>query len=327
MSSIFDVIVVGSYSVDLVFAGMSEYPQLGKDLLSSDFLMTPGEAYISAVNMHRLGINVGWAGDFGNDDFSRFALNCAREEGLDETLFLFHDRPYRRVSVSFSYPHDRGFLTYYDPDPKFPAAISALRNSRAKVLYVPGLYYGPLLDAAITIIHLKKMNLFMDGNSSNGDILGKSRECRAIRKAIKYADVFLPNAQEARRLTGKVDLELAIRSLGALCPLVVIKDGSNGSLAYTKNTLYQIPAMPVEAVDTTGAGDSFNAGFVYAWLNHQSIEICLKWGNITGGLSTTELGGTTRKITADEVKEIIAEIYPQTEQSKTKDEKGISPQE
>jgi sugar/nucleoside kinase (ribokinase family) len=327
MSSIFDVIVVGNYSVDLIFSGMSGYPQLGQDLLSTDFKMTPGEAYISAVNMHRLGIKVGWAGDFGNDDFSRFALNCARKEGLDETLFLFHDQPYRRLSVSFSYPHDRGFLTYYDPDLQFPAAISALRKSKAKVLYIPGLYYGPLLDVAIKLIHIKKMKLFMDGNSSNGDILGKSRECSAIRKAIKYADIFLPNAQEARRLTGIVDLELAIRSLGALCPFVVIKDGRNGSLAYTKNTLYQIPAMPVEAVDTTGAGDSFNAGFIYAWFHNQSIENCLKWGNITGGLSTTELGGTTRIITADEVKQIMAKIYPQTEQSIIKEEKGIGPLE
>ena len=203
MSLSFDVIVVGSYSVDLIFSGMSEYPQLGKDIISTDFNMTPGEAYISAVSMHRLGIKVGWAGDFGNDEFSRFALTCAREEGLDESLFIIHDRPYRRISASFSYPHDRGFLTYYDPDPQYPAVITALRKTQARVLYVPGLYYGPFFDIAINLIHLKKMKLLMDGNSSDGDILSKSSKSRAIRKAIKNADIFLPNAQEARRLTGK----------------------------------------------------------------------------------------------------------------------------
>src|SRR4030042_6321222 len=118
MASMFDVIVVGNYSVDLIFTGMSEFPQLGKDVVSTEFKMTPGEAFISAVSIHRLGIKVGWAADFGNDDFSQFALRCAREEGLNEALFAFHDQPYRRISVAATYPNDRAFITYYDPDPQ-----------------------------------------------------------------------------------------------------------------------------------------------------------------------------------------------------------------
>jgi len=309
MTSTFDVIVVGNYSVDLIFSGMSEFPQLGKDVVSTNFKMTPGEAYISAVSMHRLGIKVGWAADFGNDDFSQFALNCAREEGLDESLFVMHDRPYRRISISASYPHERGFLTYYDPDPQIPAALSALRKSQAKVIYIPGLYYGSLLDVGIKLINLKKMKMVMDGNSSKGNILGKSRESTAIRRAIKNTDIFLPNAHEARRLTGEMDLELAIRQLGELCPLVVIKDGSNGSLAYSNNVTKQVPAVPIRSIDTTGAGDNFSAGFLRAWLDGQSIETCLRWGNITGGLSTLELGGTTRKISSDEIRETLTRFY------------------
>jgi sugar/nucleoside kinase (ribokinase family) len=309
MDSIFEVIVIGSYSVDLIFSGTSEFPQLGKDVASTDFNMTPGEAFITAVSMHRLGIKVGWAADFGNDDFSRFALNCAREEGLDESLFVMHERPYRRTSVAISYPDENAYLTYYDPDPQFPAALSALKKSQAKVIYLPGLYYGPLLDVGIKLINLKKMKMVMDGNSSKGNILGKSRGSTAIRRAINNTDIFLPNAHEARRLTGEMDLELAIRRLGELCPLVVIKDGSNGSLAYSNNVTKQVPGIPIRSIDTTGAGDNFNAGFLCAWLDGQSIETCLRWGNITGGLSTTALGGTTRKITYNEVAEILPRIY------------------
>src|SRR4030065_2586287 len=100
MASTYDVIVVGNYSVDMIFTGISESPQLGKDVVSTEFKMSPGEAFIPAVSMHRLGIKVGWAADFGNDDFSRFAIQCAREEGLDEALFVIHDRPYRRISAA-----------------------------------------------------------------------------------------------------------------------------------------------------------------------------------------------------------------------------------
>ncbi len=301
MSLNFDVIVVGSYSIDLIFAGLPEPPQLGKDVVGTDFKMTPGEAFISAVTMHRLGIKVGWAADFGNDDFSRLALSCAREEGLDETLFVMHERSYRRISAAASFPHERGFITYYDPDPPIPAAIPALVKATARLVYTPGLYSGALLAAALRMIHAKNMLLVMDGNSSTGDILGRNKERQAIRHAIKNTSIFLPNALEARRLTGEQDLEKAIQRLGQLCPLVVIKDGANGAYSYANNEIYHEPAIMVKALDTTGAGDSFNSGFLRAWLDGKPIKTCLKWGNIVGGLSTTELGGTTRRITVDEV--------------------------
>jgi sugar/nucleoside kinase (ribokinase family) len=301
----FDVIVVSSYSIDLIFSGLGELPQLGKDVVGTDFRMTPGEAFISAVSMHRLGINVGWAADFGNDDFSSFALKCAREEGLDESLFVIHDRPYRRITVAASYPNDSAFITYYDPDPQVPAAISALIKSQAKVVLIPGLYYGDLLGAGIKLIRAKNMTLVMDGNSSSGDILGKTKQCKSIRNAIKSLDIFLPNAQEARRITGEPNLEVAIRQLGELCPVIVVKDGSNGSYSIKNNELIHEPAIPVNPIDTTGAGDNFNAGFLRAWLDGFPLEICQKWGNIVGGLSTTALGGTTRKITRELVRKYL----------------------
>jgi sugar/nucleoside kinase (ribokinase family) len=298
----FDVIVVGSYSVDLIFSGLPELPQLGKDIVGTGFQMTPGDAYISAVSMHRLGMKVGWAADFGNDDFSLFALKCAREEGLDESLFIHHDRSYRRVTAAASYPGDRAFITYYDPDPQVPAAMSALFKSTARILFVPGLYTGNLLGPAVKLIRTKKMTLVMDGNSAAGDIFGSSKQSNAIRKAVRSCDIFLPNALEARSLTGEQNMQLAVSRLGELCPLVIIKDGANGSWAFSNQRLYHMPALNVEAIDTTGAGDNYNAGFLHAWLEGQSIDNCLKWGNIVGGLSTTSLGGTIRRITCDEVK-------------------------
>jgi sugar/nucleoside kinase (ribokinase family) len=275
MSLNFDVIVIGSYSVDLIFSGLAEYPQLGINVVGKDFMMTSGEVFISAVSMQRLGIKVGWAADFGNDDFSRYALKYTHEEGLDESLFVIHDCPYRRVSVAASYPDDRAIITYYDPDPQIPVAIPALLKSNAKVLFIQGLYFGEFFDLAISIIHLKKMHLAMDGNSSTGEITGKTWESKAIRKAIKSVGIFLPNAQEAKRLTGEQNLETATLQLAELCPIVIIKDGSNGSLACTNNKFIQVPAIPINPIDTTCAGDNFNSGFLNAWLDGQTIETCL----------------------------------------------------
>jgi sugar/nucleoside kinase (ribokinase family) len=153
------------------------------------------------------------------------------------------------------------------------------------------------------------MKLVMDGNSSSGTLNKTSKESSAIRKAISYADVFLPNANEARRLADEPELENAVKLLGKLCPVVVVKDGSQGSLAYRKNNIIRVPGISINPIDTTGAGDNFNAGFLCAWLDGQSIETCLKWGNITGGLSTTMLGGTTNKITLEEVKRWFVTEY------------------
>jgi sugar/nucleoside kinase (ribokinase family) len=310
MSAAYDVIVVGSYTVDLIFSGLDGFPQLGRDVVGTGFTMTPGEAYIFAVSMHRLGIKVGWAADFGNDDFSQFALKCAREEGLDEALFVFHDRPYRRISAAASYPTDRAFITYYDPDPQIPAAIPALTKANARLLYIPGLYSGPFLSLGKKLVALKKMKLAMDGNSSEGEIYSNSPQSKAIRRAVKGVDILLPNAMETQRLTGEQDLGLGIKKLAELCPLVVVKDGGEGSWAFTDHEFYKIPAIQLNPVDTTGAGDNFNAGFLYAWLDGQPIETCLKWGNIVGGLSTTSPGGTTRKISCDEVSKYMSEYYP-----------------
>ncbi len=301
----FDVLVAGSYSIDLIFSGLGELPQLGKDVVGTDFMMTPGEAFISSVAMHRLGIKVGWAADFGNDDFSQMALARAREEGLDDSLFIIHDHPYRRISAAASYPEDRLFITYYDPDPTVPAIFPAIMKKSARLLFIPGLYTGELLKLGKQLLHSKNMKLGMDGNSSSGELLKGGKESSAIRKAIQSSDIFLPNAQEARRLTGEQELEIAIFRLGQLCPLVVIKDGGNGSLALSQGHLTRMPPISVKPVDTTGAGDNFNAGFFYAWLDGKSLDTCLKWGNIMGGLSATAMGGTTLKITCDIVNQYL----------------------
>ena len=137
----------------------------------------------------------------------------------------------------------------------------------------------------------------------------RTKKCTGIRKAIKNVDIFLPNAQEARRLTGESDLELAIRQLGRLCPLVVVKEGSNGAYGLINDVLVHVPGIPIKPLDTTGAGDNFTAGFIRAWLDCQPVETCLEWGNISGGLSTTELGGTTRKITVEEIQKAISRYY------------------
>lgn len=298
----FDILVLGDYFLDLVFTGLPAFPELGKEIFASGFAMLPGGAFNSAAAMQRLGLRVGWAVDFGADDFSRFVLAQAAAEGLDEALFVHHDRPLRRITVSASYPQDRAFITYMDPDPAMPAAMKALATTTSRAAYLPGVYYGKLFTAGLLLLRAKRMKLIMDGNSGDDVVLTNP----AVRRAVQSADLFLPNASEARRLTGQTDLAQALDDLAALCRLVVVKDGGNGAYACAGGQIIQEPAISAPVIDTTGAGDCFNAGFVKAWLEGRSLADCLRWGNVVGGLSTTERGGTTRVVTSEEVAHWLA---------------------
>jgi sugar/nucleoside kinase (ribokinase family) len=302
MPKSFDVLVAGSYSLDLIFTGLPGLPRLGEDILATGLERIPGEAYNSAVAMHRLGLSVGWAGDFGNDDFSRFALERAHAEGLDESLFIHHNRPMQRISIAASFPEDRAFITYYDPDPRLPAVIKALATASARVLYIPGFYYGPFMDMGLRLARARHMKIVMDGNSGS-DVTLKNN---SVRKAARSVDVLLPNAREARNLTGEDDLVKAIMTLGRLCPLVVVKDGGRGAYACVENEILHAEAIAITPIETTGAGDCFNAGFLKAWLDNLPVQECLRWGNIVGGLSTLAPGGTGKPVTVEEVKKWLA---------------------
>lgn len=297
MPKSFDVIVLGNYCLDFIFHDLGDLPVLGQEIVAGRFAMIPGAAYNTAVALRRLGLSVGWAGDFGDDDFSRLTVQRAKEEGLDTSLFVDHKRPMRRITVALSYPHERAFVAYYDPLPSVPAALKALGLAKARAVFIEGLYRGPLLDVGLSLIRGKRMKLIMDGNTSEEVTLRDP----AVRKAIRSADVFLPNAREACQLAGTSDLDAALQALAGLCGCVVVKEGPNGARASQEGRIVHVPAIPVEPADTTGAGDCFNAGFIKAWLDGLPLKDCLRWGNIVGGLSTLSPGGTGRVTTVEDV--------------------------
>jgi sugar/nucleoside kinase (ribokinase family) len=297
MTENFDILAVGDYCVDLIFTGMPSFPELGKEVFATDFNRIPGGAYNTVVAANRLGLKIGWACDFGDDECSEFVLQKIREEGLIEDLFIHHKKPLRRITASASFPEERAFLTYYQPGPKIPAGFKALTRFSAKILYVPGFFYGSLFDLALPLVKTKKMQIIMDGNSSEPVTLKDP----SVKRAINSLSVFLPNLKEACQLTGENDVESSLRILGEVCPTVVVKAGKEGAFGFKDGKLFHIEAIPVKPIDTTGAGDCFNAGFLKAWVNDLPFVDCMKWGNIVGGLSTTGRGATSTQFSIQDV--------------------------
>lgn len=297
----YDILLCGDYWYDLIFTDLPGLPQLGREVFAGGFDQAPGGAFIHAVAMHRLGLRVGWAADFGNDPFSKSVIKAARREGLDESLFQCHARPYRRITAAASFPSDRAFLSYSDPGPDVPAPLVALARHTARVLMIPGLFFGPVFDAGQALAHAREMKIAMDCQCTDETLANPT-----VRRALEHVDIFLPNSSEARQLTGAPNTLAALRRLGDVCPLVAIKDGPDGAHAISGGETFHAPALPVKVVDTTGAGDAFGAGFLKAWLDGKSITECLRWGNICGGLSTTARGGASAVPTLAEVERWLA---------------------
>jgi sugar/nucleoside kinase (ribokinase family) len=294
-----DVLVLADYFCDIVITGLPEPPRLGADLFGEAMEIAPGGAYILATAMHRLGVKARWMARLGNDVFSRFILEEAIREGLDRSLFQMFDYPLRSLSVAFSFVHDRGFISYMDPFPITPAEEIIAAQKPRWVINAP--FDGSQQSRQfIDFIHLHGGKVFIDCQYVTTKL-----EEPGIIELLRAVDVFAPNQSEACQLTGKDDPAEAAAQLGEFCPLVIVKAGKDGAFARSGELSWHSPALNVEVVDTTGAGDVFNAGFLAADLRGESIETCLRIGNICGGLSTTKHGGTAAAPTLAELEKYL----------------------
>jgi sugar/nucleoside kinase (ribokinase family) len=113
-----------------------------------------------------------------------------------------------------------------------------------------------------------------------------------VKSVLKSVDIFLPNEREACKLAGTIDVQDALQALSRLVPIVVIKCGPQGVMAKRGKDRFHTPSLSVQPVDTVGAGDSFNAGFLHKFILRCSLEECLEYGNAVAALSTTRAGGT-----------------------------------
>lgn len=293
----YDVLLWGVYFVDLIFADLPEAPRLGAEIFSGKFVMTPSGPFATAVAMTRLGLRVGWFCDFGNDFLSRFVLEAAQREGLDSSLFQHHPFPVRRISAVFSLLNDRGILSFMD-DTAQTSPIPAIEKFRPRCLFLPHLHYGVQYTDLFAAARRVGATIFMDCQSTEATL-----ETPGVIEALRSADIFSPNEAEARQLTGAATVEEALARLAELTPLVVIKCGSAGAIAQSGAKIVRSPAIRVNVVDTTSAGDCFDAGFLYGYLRGESLERTLQLANICGGLSTTALGGVEAAPTAAQVEE------------------------
>src|SRR5262245_12623592 len=194
MSHDYDILLPGVYFCDLIFTGLPELPRLSADLFGTGFDMVPGACFYTVLALHRLGLRVGWACDFGNDFYSRFVLDAAAREGIDDRLFRLHAQPLRRVSVSFSFAHDRAFISFKE-EFETPSAIPLIERHHPRCLLLSYLHYGPQLHALADATHACGGLVYMDCQARP-----ETLDQPEVAAAIHAVDIFAPNREEALAL-------------------------------------------------------------------------------------------------------------------------------
>ena len=289
----FDVCVVGELNLDLVLYGLPAEFALDRELLAADLGITLGSSSaIFAHNLALLGNRVGFHSAIGDDPLGELCLKRLAESGTDVSAVKRFPTAKTGITVILPRPAQRYILTY--PGVMAEMRIEDLDLERvfsARHLHVSSYFLQRALRPKIgELFRLAKQNKLSTSLDTNDDPEG--RWDLDLASVLKSVDVLLPNEGEARRLARCDDPDAALAVLADHVPLVVMKRGEKGAVARRGSEEVKACPLHTEPVDTIGAGDSFDAGFLHNFIRGASLEACLRLGNLAGALSTTRQGGT-----------------------------------
>jgi sugar/nucleoside kinase (ribokinase family) len=289
----FDLAIAGELNLDLILYGIPLIMEPERELLGTGFVSTLGSSSaIVAHNAAVLGLRVRFATLVGDDDFGRLALERLAQAGVETTDAIVD--PAVSTGVTFLLPHGtvRHSLSYLGSiDALTVEHLNWARLAQARHFHLSSLYLQTGLHRCLLDLlrYLKSsgLTISLDTNGDPADLYGPP-----LREALPFVDVFLPNETEICRMAGKSDLDRALDVFADQVPAIVVKRGRNGCLVREGDRVAHYPGVRVDPVDTIGAGDSFNAGFLCAFLKGQDIGGSARAGNISGALSTLAAGGT-----------------------------------
>jgi len=302
------VTAIGELNVDLLLTGLNAFPQLGREVLATDFEMVLGSASaIFASGMARLGHPINFYSKVGDDDFGRFCCAALEKIGIPTSHIAASKSSRTGVTVALSTTSDRALAT-------FLGAIAELAYED-----LPGNALDGSSHLHLTSYFLQHrlrpsfVQLFRDARQRamttsfdpNSD---PSESWRAeIWDVIQETDILFVNEVEALSLSRQTTVQSALNHLAEKVPCVVIKLGAKGAMGSVDKEIVSVPPFPISPVDTTGAGDSFAAGFVHAHLLGKELRDCLITGSACGALSALKPGGTAGQPTQAELAAFIAQ--------------------
>jgi len=300
------ILFAGELNPDLILRDYHAFPTLGQEVLVDDCTLTLGSATaICAVGMARLGNAVRFATLVGRDQWGDFCVQALEQAGIDISGVRREPSVKTGITISITSAADRAFVTYL-------GAIAAFRAAHMDSAVMDGcghlhissyfLQEGLRQDcrALFAEAHRRGMTTSLDPGFDPTE-----RWASGLSETLVEVDVFFPNEVELRGAGGSSEPVECLRRLQNGRTLVIAKLGREGCMALADGAPVHVPAFPVRAVDTTGAGDSFNAGFLHAWLRRRPLQEAMRFAAACGALSTRAMGGTGSQATESEAEEML----------------------
>ncbi len=315
----FDVMVVGDANPDVILRG-DVVPRFGQveQMLDSAELTLGGSAAIVACGLARLGVRTALVSVVGRDVYGDYVLDSLGAFGVDTRWVSVHpDRP-TGLTVVLSTPTDRAILTFAGAIPTLTAsAVDSSWLADVRHVHVASPFLQPKLTAGLPrLLDAAQQTGATTSLDTNWD---PEETWVSVAEALAHTDVLLPNGAELLALyrqiaepdsaasQGADELDRAGRRLAGLGTTVALKDGAAGARLWTSDgTSAQLPGLDVVVVDTTGAGDSFDAGYLAGMLDGLPPQECLRLAVAAGSLSTRAAGGTGAQADRGEIRAALA---------------------
>jgi sugar/nucleoside kinase (ribokinase family) len=303
------VLVIGELNVDMIVGGLPSLPVLGKELLASEFRVVLGSSSaICATGLARLGLEVDYLGKVGADYYGDFVVEELRAHGLCMDHVIRDRSVQTGMAISLTYPNDRALITFMGsiPELRLDDIDTSMLESYTHLhvgSYFLQLGLQPQLVELFREARSAGLSVSLDMGFDPHEQWGDEN----LMRVLQFVDIFIPNEVEARAIARVDDTETALRRLAKLPRVImVVKCGAAGAMSLCDDTIIRSPAFRVDVKDTTGAGDSFNAGFIHAYVfQGLPLEEALRFANACGALSTTDFGGTAAQPTLGQVRAFL----------------------
>jgi sugar/nucleoside kinase (ribokinase family) len=265
-----------------------------------------GSAANTIHGLSRLGGDTAYIGKIGNDEFGKLFASDLQNNGI-KPILSFGVAETGRAMTLISPDSERTFATYLGAAVELDAAdLSDILFKGYHLLHIEGylVQNKPLVEKALMLAKQANLKVSLDLASYNVVEANKDFLLQIIKQ---YVDVVFANEDEAKALTG-LNPEAALNVLAEMCEIAVVKIGAEGSYVKSKSQVYTIPAIKVNCIDTTGAGDLYAAGFLYGYTKGMSLDVCGKIGSLTAGKVVETIGAKISSETWFEIKRQINEL-------------------
>jgi sugar/nucleoside kinase (ribokinase family) len=296
-------LVVGEVNADVIVQGLPHLPVMGREILCRNVeRVMGGSSAIFACRLATLGADVSFLGVVGDDPDGRLMLDWLAQAGVDTSLVQVDARVATGATYVLSFPHDRAMFTHL-------GSIGALTPERISLADLDPFdhihFSSPFVQTGMTagMPDLLATVRALGPTISLDPQWDPTETWPGFREMARSVVILLPNDEEARSATGLAETAEAARELAAWTPgVAVVKRGAEGALAWHDDGLIATPAPSIMPIDTTGAGDTFDAAFVKRFVDDaMPLADSLRYAATAGAIACTQLGGAVTPLAHQDV--------------------------